>query len=445
VYTKSCRLLLAAALLVAGTLAAPAGPPTSTASAAPGRVMSLTVETGSVVLTGLSSPLADHDAVPRAVLDIDTRTTLNALPSAGPPVTVEAEPDKIPVLIVHGTFSNTEEVQPLKDNLEAQGLTVYSYNYGHAFSLVGLLLPDAGGIQDMNLSVEDLADEIARVKADTGSDQIDLVGHSQGGLLIKDYLATHDDDSVRKVVVLGASNHGTTFAGGTETFLNAYAPDWVDPLNSIFGKSTLQYLGSGTMLFDVIDLFPAPLRPAVRSVADGGIDVVFGVAPAQQLVGSEFIDALDQTPDTKPGVDYLVLATRDDDWVTPYQSTYLKAVPGARVRNVEVHSLPGVDPDEVILHDDLLTNSAIAKAVGDFLLAPDTVSDTASDAAGLPRMSDTASDAMSDAMSDNMSNAISDADAATARTGDSPDRRAPRHRHTRAPRDAASTGGASAE
>ena len=235
--------------------------------------------------------------------------------------------------------------------------------------------PAAGGIQNMNLSVEDLAAQIARVKAETGSEHIDLVGHSQGGLLIKDYLAHYSDDGVRKVVDLAATNHGTTFAGGAETLLNAFAPGLVDPLNAVFGRKAVQYFLSGNMLFDVVDLFPGPLQPVVRWLADRVIDVVLGVAPRQQLLGSSFIEALDQTPDTKPGVNYLVIATRDDDWVTPYRSTYLTAAIGAEVRNVEVHSLPGVRPDELILHDDLLTNEPVAEAVGDFLTSPSPAPD----------------------------------------------------------------------
>lgn len=418
------------------------------APADPGRVLTVTVESGSVVLTGQSSVLPDEsaphaaepvgagsDLAPSLLLHIDARTTMsvrllhdgdnpgaralssgfrvtptvagfgdesprrgvrattsltastNAVPAAAAdsglvqsstaaaqPETVTAQTE-IPVLIVHGTFSNTTEVEPLKENLESRGLTVYSYDYGNAFSLIGLLYPTVGGIQNMNLSVEDLAGQIARVKAETGSDQIDLVGHSQGGLLVKDYLAHYPADGVRKVVDLAATNHGTTFGGGAETLLNAFAPGLVDPLNAVFGKSAVQYFLSGNMLFDVVALFPGPLQPVVRWLADRVIDVVLGVAPRQQLLGSAFIDALDQTPDTKPGVDYLVIATRDDDWVTPYQSTYLKAVIGAQVRNVEVHSLTGVRPDEVILHDDLLTNKPVADAVADFLTSPSLAPD----------------------------------------------------------------------
>lgn len=324
------------------------------APAASGQVLTVTVEPGSVVLTTISTRLLNDGAIP------------------GETVTAQTE---IPVLLVHGTFGNATELEPLKEHLESRGLTVFSYDYGRAFSLIGLLDPAAGGIQDMNLSVEDLAAQIARAKAETGSEHIDLVGHSQGGLLIKDYLAHYPDDGVRKVVGLAATHHGTTFGGGAETLLNAFAPGAVDPLNAAFGTATVQYFLSGNMLFDVVNLFPGPLQPVVRWLADRVIDVVLGVAPRQQLLGSSFIDALDQTPDTKPGVSYLVMATRDDEWVTPYPSTYVKAVIGAEVRNLEVHSLPGVRPDEVILHDDLLTNEPVADAVADFLTSPSPAPD----------------------------------------------------------------------
>ena len=457
---KSLRSLLAAAsalLLVASTPVTPTQAMTTpsghgsahemSAPAEPGQLLTVTVESGSVVLTGRSSVLAEapapreaesvgagSDLAPGLMLHIESRMTVNtrllndgddprvqalssrsrdtpigagfgdgsslrgvrattsftarpdALPAAAvdsvlvqsstaaQPETVTAQTE-IPVLIVHGTFSNATEVEPLKESLESRGMTVYSYTYGWAFSLIGLLDPAAGGIQNMNLSVEDLAAQIARVKAETGSEHIDLVGHSQGGLLIKDYLAHYSDDGVRKVVDLAATNHGTTFAGGAETLLNAFAPGLVDPLNAVFGRKAVQYFLSGNMLFDVVDLFPGPLQPVVRWLADRVIDVVLGVAPRQQLLGSSFIEALDQTPDTKPGVNYLVIATRDDDWVTPYRSTYLTAAIGAEVRNVEVHSLPGVRPDELILHDDLLTNEPVAEAVGDFLTSPSPAPD----------------------------------------------------------------------
>lgn len=280
------------------------------------------------------------------------------------------DPMSIPVLIVHGTWSKPLEVEPLKASLESQGFTVYSFLYGQGFSLVSLLDPTIGGIGDINVSVTQLAAEIAQVRSESGSEQIDLVGHSQGGLLIKDYLQTYDDLNVAKVVDLGASNHGTDFAGGALSLLQYYEPGLAGVLTTIFGAPAVEYFTSGTFILDTINQFPAVLQPGVRWLLERFIDVVLGIAPRQQLRGSSFITALNATPDTKPGVDYLVIGSRNDEIVAPYTSTYLSAVPGADVRNVEVHTLPGVQPDDVILHDDLLVNEPVARAVGEFLAAP---------------------------------------------------------------------------
>lgn len=189
-------------------------------------------------------------------------------------------------------------------------------------------------------------------------------------MLIKDYLAHHTDPGVQKVVDLGASNHGSEFGGGAITLLTQYAPTVVAPLNAAFGKKTVEYFTSGKFLMDVIHRFPAPVQPLVRWGAERVIDLVLGVAPEQQLVGSAYIDALNKAPDTKPGVNYLVIGTKDDEYVTPYQSTYLTAVPGSEVHNVEVHSLPGVNATDVVTHDDLLSNPSVANLVGDFLTSP---------------------------------------------------------------------------
>ncbi|MDM2069226.1 hypothetical protein PP399_23625, partial [Mycobacteroides abscessus] len=43
--------------------------------------------------------------------------------------------------------------------------------------------------------------------------KVDLVGHSQGGLLIKNFVAQDKSDSVANVVQLAPSSHGTTFSG----------------------------------------------------------------------------------------------------------------------------------------------------------------------------------------------------------------------------------------
>jgi triacylglycerol esterase/lipase EstA (alpha/beta hydrolase family) len=121
-----------------------------------------------------------------------------------------------------------------------------------------------------------LADFVARVLAATGASQVDLVGHSQGGMMPRYYLQHLGGAAkVHALIGLSPSNHGTT-------------------LNGIF---TL------TSYFPGSDAFLA-LCPACR----------------QQEAGSAFVTGL---AETVPGVAYTVIQSRNDEVVTPYASAFL--------------------------------------------------------------------------------------------------------------------------
>ncbi len=58
-----------------------------------------------------------------------------------------------------------------------------------------------------------LADEVDRVLTDTGSEQVDLVGQSMGGLVIRNYLRSNSAKAkVRRVVTLGSPHGGSKMA-----------------------------------------------------------------------------------------------------------------------------------------------------------------------------------------------------------------------------------------
>ncbi|GKT34048.1 alpha/beta fold hydrolase, partial [Aduncisulcus paluster] len=86
---------------------------------------------------------------------------------------------------------------------------------------------------------------------------------------------------------------------------------------------------------------------------------------SQQTVGSRFLDKLDKLPDTKPGVDYLVVSTKNDVVATPYKSQFITAAPGSTAVNMEVHSLPGVPRDGVVDHG--LNGGEVISAVTNYL------------------------------------------------------------------------------
>ncbi|MFF3571765.1 esterase/lipase family protein [Nocardia jiangxiensis] len=211
-----------------------------------------------------------------------------------------AHPD--PVVLVHGTWGNQDNWNKLAPALKAQGYCVYALNYGRdTASLLGRM-PGIYGTGDIGKSAVELANFIGKVRAATSSEHVDLVAHSQGGVVARQYLrfgggadaADPQRNVVRKLVTLGATNHGST---------------------------------------SVLLGYPLDTASAAGPVA-GAVTGVLGVSAVQQISGSKFLTHLNAGGDTVPGVDYTVIATRMDDTTTPPESTFLRAGPRAVVDNI---------------------------------------------------------------------------------------------------------------
>jgi triacylglycerol esterase/lipase EstA (alpha/beta hydrolase family) len=182
-----------------------------------------------------------------------------------------------PVILVHGTFADmSDSWQALSPLLHNHGYCVFALNYGsHAGSgAVGIY---ATG--DIAESAAQLSEFVDRVLAATGAGKVDLVGHSQGGMMPRYYLKHLGGAAkVSALVGLAPSNHGTTVNG----------------------------------LFTLGSFFP-------------GANEFFGACPAcgQQAAGSAFLTELNSGGETMPGVDYTVIESRYDEVVTPYTSAFL--------------------------------------------------------------------------------------------------------------------------
>src|ERR1700761_5009313 len=88
-----------------------------------------------------------------------------------------AHPD--PVILVHGTFANMDDNwQAASPLLADSGYCVYAFNYGGAS-------PDSPiqGTGDIAASAAQLGAFVNTVLAATGAAKVDLVGHSQGGMM----------------------------------------------------------------------------------------------------------------------------------------------------------------------------------------------------------------------------------------------------------------------
>lgn len=216
-----------------------------------------------------------------------------------------------PVILVHGTDTDMQESWPkLSPELAGQGYCVFALNYG-AMPVMWDHSRLVWGIDDIEQSASELGQFVDLVLSSTGASQVDLVGHSQGGTVSRQYLKFNGGSDasdasrskVNQVITLGATNHGTSFNGLQQLYL----------LAASFG-------------------LPRDLTS----------QLVFGIAGTQQLIGSPLLKKLNAGSEVMPGVEYTVIATRKDEVVTPPERTFLNDGGTGQVKNEWVQDIcPG--------------------------------------------------------------------------------------------------------
>lgn len=215
-----------------------------------------------------------------------------------------------PVVLLHGTWLNAYDTFSfLSPKLAAEGYCSFAFNYGKSGLLegggLGAILPGRNGVGPMVDSAKQVAAFVERVRAATGSDQVDIIGHSQGGTLANYALKFEGlQGKVGKLITFGATHHGTSLMG-------------IATLGRIINNLGIDILGF--------------YRPIV------------GVANIEQAVGSSFYTTLNAGGDTVPGTDYTAVGSRWDEVMNPYDWTFLKAGEGATVTNITLQD--GCDQD----------------------------------------------------------------------------------------------------
>jgi triacylglycerol lipase len=210
----------------------------------------------------------------------------NPSPGPFPPGTNACKPNALhpnPVVLVHGTFEDAaQNWATLAPYLEAQGYCVYALNYGQR------------GTQEIHDSAMQLKTFIEDfVLPTSGAAKVDIVGHSQGGMMPRDYINNLGGSAyVDELIGLSPSNHGTT---------NPFAP-----------------------------------------YATGC------VACQEQVYNSTFIQSVNNPTETKSPVDYTVIETKYDEVVTPYTSAFLKADNGTQVTNITLQDKCPANTDDHI-------------------------------------------------------------------------------------------------
>ncbi len=211
-----------------------------------------------------------------------------------------------PVILVNGTFATMGEnwtvISPVLKNA---GYCVYAFNYGATW-ITTITFGHISSIDHIDGNAAELSSFVEKVRRSTGASKVDLVGHSQGGMMPNYYLKFLGGASkVHTLVGLAPSNHGTTL-DGIVTF--------------------------GYQLGTAI---PSLMPFISTALASGGIP-----AAADQMVGSAFMKKMATKPDTVPGVSYTVISTRYDEVVTPYTSQFLN---GPNVTNIVLQDQCALD------------------------------------------------------------------------------------------------------
>ena len=225
-----------------------------------------------------------------------------------------------PVVLVNGTFANMDDNwQAASPILYNHGYCVFAFNYGGTSATSPIQ-----GIGDIAASAGTLSSFVNEVLADTGASKVDLVGHSQGGMMPRYYINFLGGASkVSTFVALAPSNYGTT----------------LDGLTTLAGSRRDQ-----------------PDQQRAERVVP---------ACVEQEQGSAFLANLNVTP-TVAGVNYTVIESVDDEVVTPYTNALLPAA--SNVTNIIVNAQCPVD------FSDHLEIAADPVAMADMLNALDPAS-----------------------------------------------------------------------
>ncbi|HEV8044183.1 MAG TPA: alpha/beta fold hydrolase [Rubrobacter sp.] len=222
-----------------------------------------------------------------------------------------------PVVLVHGTFETMDQNWAvLSPRLKDKGYCVFALNYGRR------------GTGRIGRSAQELGRFVDNVLAYTGAGKVQLVGHSQGGMMPRywiKYLGGRSE--VEDLVGIAPSNYGTKL--GDSTNVDSTPADW-----------GLQGRGAA----------PNPCY-----------------ACDQQGAGSRFIRRLNNGDDTPGPGAFTQIATDDDEIIIPYTRCFLRGE--ERTKNL---TLQDYNRGLVVTHQNIYNDPFVQKLVFDALANPGT-------------------------------------------------------------------------
>nr|WP_042190434.1 alpha/beta fold hydrolase [Kibdelosporangium sp. MJ126-NF4]CEL19340.1 secreted lipase [Kibdelosporangium sp. MJ126-NF4]CTQ94861.1 secreted lipase [Kibdelosporangium sp. MJ126-NF4] len=219
-----------------------------------------------------------------------------------------------PVVTAHGLFGNGPgNFLAIGPALAAKGYCVFTPTYGQS------VLPGIGGTDYVQNSAKEFGGYVDKVLAETGAAKVDVVGHSEGGIMPRYYLKNYGGAAkVNHFVALAPPNHGTTMSGIAEL---------------------------------------AKLFPGAAELLVGGLCK----ACLQLIRDSDFVRELNAGGETQPGVRYTVIVSTTDFLVTPISTSFLT---GPDVRNIVIQDEhPGVFVGHIGLAYDSISIGYVTAAL----------------------------------------------------------------------------------
>ncbi|KAG0367223.1 putative secreted lipase [Gamsiella multidivaricata] len=202
-----------------------------------------------------------------------------------------------PVILVHATLLTVDSWSDIAPALIKNGYCVFGLTYGRYKNST------FGGLAPIEDSAQELATFADNVLGKLNVTQVDIVGHSQGGILARYWMKyLGGGGKVYRHVGVSPINHGTTLDSIT-TWAKAF---------KIFAPS------------QVISDFFAP-------------------SFYQMVDSSDFIKKLNAGGDIAPGVVHSNIATKYDEVVTPYQTCFQN---DAGVTNIVLQDLCALSLNE---------------------------------------------------------------------------------------------------
>lgn len=204
-----------------------------------------------------------------------------------------AQGNKIhPVILIHGLGSRAEmwnETGTISHTLEADG---YDMHYVRALAYpLGRGREDGyGDIRDI---AEELAQEVDRLSKDTQGAQVDIIAHSLGGLITREYLKENfSDHNIGKFIDIGTPHRGTALMAAYNESMDGLADSLTDePVENWLVRELIDMAVHQAIKRWGFNKVPDPTTPA-----------------CQQLdPNSNFLKELNQSGQSPQDVDYSMI------------------------------------------------------------------------------------------------------------------------------------------